>query len=48
MRPEMKYTRNKILLRHEEESIYVTYHCGRNEMKFLFRVGRSETAHQKI
>ena len=46
MRPEMKYIRNEISFRHEKDSD--TCHCGQNEMKFHFGVGRSETAHQKI
>ena len=47
MRLKMKYTRNEISFRHEKNYVYITCHCGRNEMEFNFGVGRSEAAHQK-
>ena len=31
MKPEME---NKISFRHEKKSVYITFHWGRNEMKF--------------
>ena len=48
MRPKMKSTRNEILFHHEKNSVYITCHCGQNEIKIYFRVGRSQTTHQKI
>ena len=47
MRSEMKYTQNQISSHHEKNSVYSNCHCGRNEMKYYFGVGRSETVHQK-
>ena len=32
MRPEMKYTQNEISSRHEKNSVYITFHCGWNEI----------------
>ena len=35
MRPEIKFTRNEISFRHEKNSVYISLHCGRNEMIFF-------------
>ena len=45
MKPEMKSTRNEISNDHERSSIHITFHCGRNEMKFRFGGGPKKTAH---
>ena len=45
MNPEMKSTRNEISTYHKRNSIYITFHCGRNEMKFRFAGGLGKTAH---
>ena len=29
-------TRNEILFRHEKNSVYISFHCGRNDMKLTF------------
>ena len=35
MRPEMKSSRNEILTLHKRKSVYITFHCGRNEVDFI-------------
>ena len=45
MRLGMKSTRNKISIHHKINSDYITFHCGRNEMKFRFGDGPRKTAH---
>ena len=40
----MNFTRDEISFRHEKKSVYVTFHSGRNEIKFYFLGSRSETA----
>ena len=40
-------TRNKISSLHEKNSVRITSHYGRNEMKFSFRGGQGKTAHLK-
>ena len=44
LRHEMTFTRNEISFHHKKKSAYITFQCGRNEMKFLFRGGRNKTA----
>ena len=45
MRPEMKSTRNKMLTQQKRNYVYITFHCGRNEMKFRFGGGPRQTVH---
>ena len=42
MRPEMKSTRNEILIHHKGNSVYITFHCGRNESNFVLVVGQDK------
>ena len=42
MRFEMKYTGNEISTHHESNSVYITFHGGRNEMNFISRVFRDK------
>ena len=45
MRLEMKSTRYEILTHHKINSVYITFHCRRNKMKFRFWGGPMNTAH---
>ena len=45
MRPEMKSTQNELLSHHKRNYVYITFHWGRNEMKFYFGVGLGKTVH---
>ena len=42
MRPEMKSTRNEILIHHKGNSVYIIFHCGRNESNFVSGVARDK------
>ena len=42
MRPEMKSTRSEISIHHKGNSVYITFHCGRNEVNFLSVVVRDK------
>ena len=35
MKPKMKSTRSKISGYHKTNSVYITLHCGQNEMNFV-------------
>ena len=45
MRPEIKSTRIEISTSHKRNSIYITFYCGRNEMKIRFAGCPRNTAH---
>ena len=45
MRPEMKSTLNEILTHHKKNAVSITFHCGRNKMKFCFGGGPTKTAY---
>ena len=45
MRLEMKSTRYEILTHHKINSVYITFHCRRNKIKFRFWGGPMNTAH---
>ena len=45
MRSDMKSTRNEISTHHKRNSVYITFQCGRNEMKFRFDGGTRKTTH---
>ena len=45
MKPEMKSPQNEILTNHKKNSVYITFHCGRNDMKFRFGGGPRKTVH---
>ena len=36
MKPEMTFAQNEILLRHEKNYVYISFHCWQNEMNFFF------------
>ena len=38
MKPEMKSTHNEFSNHYKRNSVYITFHCRRNEMKIRFRV----------
>ena len=42
MRPEMKSTRKEISIHHNRNSVYITFHCGRNETNFISGVARDK------
>ena len=42
MRPKMKYTQKEISTHHKTNSVYITFHCGRNEMNFVSGVVRDK------
>ena len=42
MRPDMKSTRNEISDDHKRISVYLTFHCERNEMNFVSGVVRDK------
>ena len=48
MRPGMKFTRQENLVLSWKKSLYINFHLRWNEIKFLFKGGRSKTGHQKI
>ena len=41
----MKSTLNEILTHHKKNSVSITFHCGRNKMKFCFGGGPTKTAY---
>ena len=45
MRPEMRSTLIYISTSHERNSLYITFHCRRNEVKFRFGSGLRNTVH---
>ena len=45
MTHEIKSTQNEISIHHKRNSVYITFHCGQNEIKFHFRGGLRKTAH---
>ena len=45
MRPEMNSTQNEISTHHKRNSVYFTFHYGRNEMKFRFGGGPRKKVH---
>ena len=44
MRSEMKSILSENSTHDKRNSAYITFHCGRNEMKFRFGVGPRKTA----
>ena len=44
-KPEIKPNRNEILTHHKINSVYITFHCGRNEVKFRFGGSPRKTVH---
>ena len=42
MRRRMKYTRKEISTHHKTNSVYITFHCGQNEMNFVSGVVRDK------
>ena len=42
---ESSYTRNETSTHHERNSAYITFHCRRNEMNFIWGGGPRKTAH---
>ena len=45
MGSEMKSTQTEILTHHKRNSVYITFHCGQNEVKFRFGDGPRKTVH---
>ena len=41
----MKSTQNEILTHYKRNSVYITSHCGQNEVKFRFGGGPRKPAH---